>query len=132
MVVSSNSMTVVSIGNRSCGGVSMVLMSRAPVSAMCSVRGIGVAVSVSTSTVCRSILSLSLCITPKRCSSSMITSPRSLKRTLGWTSLCVPMTTSTEPAANAAITASACFFERNRESNSTDTGNSAMRSTNVL
>jgi len=62
----------------------------------------------------------------------MITKPRSLKRTLGWTSLCVPMTTSTEPAASAAITASACFFVRNRESNSTDTGNSAMRSTNVL
>ena len=132
MIFSSNSITVVSIGSRSCGGVSMVLMSRAPVRAMCSVRGIGVAVSVNTSTVCRSILSFSLCSTPKRCSSSMITSPSSLNRTFFWMSLCVPTTMSTEPAASPSMVASACFFDRNRESNSTEIGNSAMRSRKVL
>ena len=56
-------------------------MSRMPSSDRCSVRGIGVAVSVSTSTVCRSCLSRSLCSTPKRCSSSMMTRPRSLNCT---------------------------------------------------
>jgi len=45
------------------------------------VRGIGVAVSVSTSTVSRNRLRRSLCSTPNRCSSSMITSPRFRKRT---------------------------------------------------
>ena len=39
---------------------------------MCRVRGIGVAESVSTSTVVRKVLSHSLSSTPKRCSSSMI------------------------------------------------------------
>ena len=34
--------------NRSTGGVAMTLMSRTPLSAICNVRGIGVAVSVST------------------------------------------------------------------------------------
>jgi hypothetical protein len=45
-------------------------MSRSPDMAMCSVRGIGVAESVSTSTVVRRALRCSLCSTPKRCSSS--------------------------------------------------------------
>jgi len=43
---------------------------------MLSVRGIGVAVSVSTWTSARSSLRRSLSLTPKRCSSSMMTSPR--------------------------------------------------------
>ena len=51
---------------------------------MCKVRGMGVAESVSTSTVVRRVLSHSLSSTPKRCSSSMITSPRSLNATSFW------------------------------------------------
>ena len=51
-------------------------MSRRPTSDMCSVRGIGVAESVSTSTVARSVFSRSFTSTPNRCSSSMITRPR--------------------------------------------------------
>ena len=73
--------TVVRMARRSAGGVVMIDRSRSPISAMCSVRGIGVAVSVSTSTCVRSFLRRSLCVTPKRCSSSTTTSPRSLKRT---------------------------------------------------
>ena len=46
----SNWTTLVSIASRSFGGVSMIDMSRMPASDMCSVRGIGVAVIVSTST----------------------------------------------------------------------------------
>ncbi len=68
---------------------------------MCNVRGIGVAVMVITSTVARKALSRSLTPTPKRCSSSMTTSPR----LLNWTSACarrwVPMTRSTEPSADS-------------------------------
>ena len=52
-----------------------------PTSDMCSVRGIGVADSVSTSTERRISLRRSLCATPKRCSSSTITRPRFLKPT---------------------------------------------------
>ena len=46
---------------------------------MCSVRGIGVAVSASTSTSSRSDLSSSFCATPKRCSSSTIDEPEVLR-----------------------------------------------------
>ena len=49
------------MARRSSGGVVSELMSRRPSSAMCSVRGMGVAVIVSTSTVARMRLSRSLC-----------------------------------------------------------------------
>jgi hypothetical protein len=49
-----------STGRRSSGGVSMTLMSRAPLRDMCSVRGMGVAVRVSTSTSRRMLLELLL------------------------------------------------------------------------
>ena len=61
------------------GGSSMVDMSRMPDRAMFSVRGMGVADRVSTSTCRARSLSRSLWVTPKRCSSSMTSSPRSLK-----------------------------------------------------
>ena len=90
-----------STGWRSSGGVCSVDISRMPVTAISSVRGIGVADIASTSTEVRSALSCSLCSTPKRCSSSMTTSPRSLNRTsldrMRW----VPMTRSTEPVGEA-------------------------------
>ena len=66
---------------------------------MCRVRGIGVAERVRTSTVARSDLSHSLSSTPNRCSSSMMTRPRSLNATSFWTSRCVPIRMSTPPAA---------------------------------
>ena len=68
--------------------------SRTPVSASCSVRGIGVAVSVSTCTSARSALSFSLCATPKCCSSSTTSRPRSLNVTPLPSSAWVPMTMS--------------------------------------
>ena len=52
--------TRVSTARRSAGGVSRFEMSRSPSSDMCSVRGMGVAVIVSTSTIVRSALSRSL------------------------------------------------------------------------
>ena len=73
----SNFTTCVWIDSRSLGGVSITDMSRMPTSDMLSVRGIGVAVSVSTSTLRRICLMRSLWATPKRCSSSTTSRPRS-------------------------------------------------------
>ena len=73
----SNFTTLVWMASRSFGGVSITDMSRIPTSDMFSVRGIGVAVIVSTSTFLRSCLIFSLCATPKRCSSSTTSRPRS-------------------------------------------------------
>ena len=73
--------TKVCTGMRSCGGSSMVDMSRMPDRAMFSVRGMGVAESVSTSTARLISLMCSLCATPKRCSSSTMSRPRSLNST---------------------------------------------------
>ena len=82
-----------------------------PASARLSVRGIGVADRVRTSTSRRSRLSRSLAATPNRCSSSTTTSPRSLNRTSLLSSRCVPMTMSTVPSARPSI-AAACSFAR--------------------
>ena len=67
--------TEVSTGCRSSGGVRMVDISRIPEMPISSVRGIGVADMASTSTSVRSCLRYSLCSTPNRCSSSMMTRP---------------------------------------------------------
>jgi hypothetical protein len=58
--------------------VRIVDISRMPVRLISSVRGIGVADIVRTSTAVRICLMNSLCSTPKRCSSSTMTRPRSL------------------------------------------------------
>ena len=85
-------------------GVAMIERSRTPVMASCSVRGIGVAERVSTCTSARRSFRRSLCFTPKCCSSSTITSPRSLNETPGLPSTaCVPTTMSTSPAAAPAL-----------------------------
>ena len=72
----------------------MIEISRSPLIAICMVRGIGVAVSVSTSTCERSSLSRSLWVTPNRCSSSMTHRPRFFQRTSLDSSRWVPITTS--------------------------------------
>ena len=59
------------------GGVDIMEMSRAPNSENCSVRGMGVAVSVRVSTSLRSMRIFSLAPTPNFCSSSMTSRPRS-------------------------------------------------------
>ncbi len=56
----------------------MMLRSLMPVEAMYKVLGMGVALSVSTSMFFLMAFSFSLCLTPKRCSSSTTSSPRSL------------------------------------------------------
>ena len=89
-------------------------MSRTPASARLSVRGIGVADSVRTSTSRLSCLSRSLAATPKRCSSSTTTRPRSLNRTSFDSSRCVPITRSTEPSARPCTALSCSPLETNR------------------
>lgn len=100
----------------------MVDISRMPVTAISRVRGIGVADMVSTSTLARSFFSCSLCSTPKRCSSSTITRPRSLNLVSEENSRWVPMTTSTEPANRPSRTALASESLWNRDSAFTVTG----------
>ena len=89
------------MGYRLGGGVCITDRSLAPMSENCSVRGMGVAVSVRVSTLVRICLSFSLTETPNFCSSSMMSSPRSLNFTLLPTSLCVPMMMSVLPSSRS-------------------------------
>ena len=70
-----------------------------PVIAISRVRGIGVALIDSTSTLVRSRFICSLCSTPNRCSSSTTIRPRSLSRMSGLSSRWVPITMSTRALA---------------------------------
>ena len=98
---------------------------------MCSVRGIGVAVIVSTSTVARSALSRSFTSTPNRCSSSMINSPRLWNFTSGDARRCVPMRMSSGPSAARSKMFFCSFGVQNRERAAISNGNSAIRAENV-
>ena len=110
----------------------MIEMSRSPASDMWSVRGIGVAVSASTSTSSRSERSSSFWATPKRCSSSTITSPSCFGITSRESTRCVPIRTSTLPAAKSRRICLTSAGLRKRETISTRTGKSAKRSRNVF
>lgn len=85
-----NGTSSVLMGRRPGGGVEMSEASRNPASAMCSVRGMGVALSVSTSRLLRRPLMVSLCLTPKRCSSSITSRPRLRNRGASESRACVP------------------------------------------
>ncbi len=100
----------------------MIDISRMPESAICRVRGIGVAVRVSTCTSARRALSASLCLTPKCCSSSTITRPRSLNWTCLDSTAWVPMTISISPDARPARVSAASAAGTRRESRRTLTG----------
>ena len=84
----------------------MTLMSRVFTRAMCSVRGIGVAERASTSMPCFHCFIFSFWATPKRCSSSIMSSPRSWNTTSDWSRRCVPMMMSTFPSASRCRTSS--------------------------
>ena len=96
-----------------------------PVTPISSVRGIGVADMASTSTSVRSRFRYSLCSTPNRCSSSMITSPSSLKRVSADSSRCVPITTSTLPSNRPRCVSATSLSLWNRDMARTTTGNGA-------
>ncbi len=101
---SSNSPTWVRMGRRAAGGVLTIERSRMPVRAISSVRGMGLAVSVRTSTPSAIALIDSLWLTPKRCSSSTTRRPSFLNVTSWPSSRWVPTTTSMEPSASPART----------------------------
>ena len=94
---------------------------------MLSVRGIGVADSVRTSTPREISFNRSLWLTPKRCSSSTIKSPRSLKCTFFCSSLCVPMIKSILPDSSSCKVFFICVAVRKRDSTSIVTGNEPKR-----
>ncbi len=123
--------TKVRIGCRSSGGVASVDISRMPVTAISSVRGMGVALIARMSTLVLSFFRASLCSTPKRCSSSMMTSPRSLKWMLGLSRRCVPITISTVPSAMPSIVSFDSVSVWNRLRARRCTGKPANRSAKV-
>ena len=132
MISSLCSITNVCIGRRSTGGSSNTLMSRMPVKLICSVRGIGVALSVRTSTFPFICLIFSLCVTPNRCSSSTINNPKFLNSTSLDSRRCVPTIISTCPFRSRSIDFFCCAGVRKRDNISTLTGKSPSRSHNVL
>ena len=80
---------------------------------------------------CAGLSSVSLCSTPKRCSSSMMTSPRSLNLIFGFSSLCVPMTTSTVPVSSPSMASLSLFGGLESAHGRTLTGKPSNRSLNV-
>src|SRR6267378_3831184 len=123
--------TKVLIASRFSGAAATTEKSRIPSSDIASVRGIGVAVRVRTSTSARSRFSASLWRTPKRCSSSMITSPSAENFMSLASSLCVPMTMSTSPEASCWTIWLASLELLKRDSSAIRTGQSAKRSEKV-
>ena len=112
---SSYSPTYVRTGRRPSGGVSITVMSRSPARDIWSVRGIGVADRLSTSTRSLSWRNSSFCLTPKRCSSSTISRPRSFGRTSRESRRWVPIRMSTLPSAKSATASRDSFGVRKRD-----------------
>ena len=102
-----------------------------PARARLSVRGMGVADSVSTSTSRFSCLSRSFAATPKRCSSSTTTRPRSLNCTSFESRRWVPMTISTVPSARPWSVAVWAAGATKRDSRRTSIGKAPNRCENV-
>ena len=125
--VSVSSATYVCTGSRSRGAVRIVEMSRIPVKDICNVLGMGVAVIVRQSILLRRCFIFSLCSTPNRCSSSRISSPRSLNFTSADNSLCVPITKSMEPSASPSSEAFVSFGVAKRLSTAIFTPNGSKR-----
>ncbi len=98
---------------------------------MCSVRGMGVALMLRTCTFVVICLSRSLCRTPKRCSSSTTSNPRSRNTTSFENRRCVPTAISIFPSASSSIDFFSSLAGRRRENISMRTGNAAKRCLSV-
>ena len=127
----SYSPTKVMIGFLSVGGVLSSVKSLIPVRLISSVRGIGVAVRVRTSTLLLNDLIFSLCVTPNRCSSSITSKPRSLNLISSDRRRCVPMMRSISPSLNLEITCLASLLVRNLLRTATSIGKGDNLSANV-
>ena len=97
-----------------------------PLIAILSVLGIGVADRVRTSTFGKRSLIFSFCATPKRCSSSTISRPKSLNLISEPKILCVPTNKSTLPKAKSLSTSFCLVGETKRLSISILTGNASI------
>ena len=128
MISSEKTCDSVTIGWRLGGGVEMTDRSREPMSENCSVRGIGVAVRVSVSTLTAICVSFSLAATPNFCSSSMISSPRSRNLICLPSILWVPIRMSIRPDSRSARICPASLAVLVRLRYSTRTGKSRRRS----
>ena len=120
--------TNVLIASRCRGGVAIMDKSRMPDSDIFRVRGIGVAVMVNRSTWARRAFNFSLWRTPNRCSSSIITRPRSLYLIASDNNLCVPIKISILPSASCARVSLSDFFAVKRVKIAIRIGQSANRS----
>ena len=132
MASSLKTITSVCMGWRFGGGVLIMLRSLAPIKLNCKVLGIGVAVSVSESTVALICFNFSLAATPNFCSSSIIITPKSLNLTSLLSNACVPMIMSIFPSANFASVSFFSLEDLKRLIKSTVTGKSFKRSPKVL
>ena len=94
--------------------------------------GMGVAVMESKSTLARRAFRLSFWRTPKRCSSSITTKPKSWNLTEDCSSLCVPIKMSTLPSATLLTAWLISLPVLKRLITSTCTGQSAKRSRKLL
>ena len=110
----------------------MIDRSRTPDSDICKVRGIGVAVRVRTCTSLRISFNRSLWVTPKRCSSSITSRPRFLKRTDLASKAWVPITMSTVPRDMPSRVRLASRALTKRDNWLTVIGNPRKRSANDL
>ena len=119
------------MGFLSVGGVFRSVRSLIPVRLISSVRGIGVAVSVRTSTLLFKDFIFSLWDTPNRCSSSIISKPRSLYSMSSDRSRCVPITRSTSPSLTLEMISLASFWAMNLLSTSTFMGKGLSLSVKV-
>ena len=128
---SRRSCTKVLIDSRLAGGVAIIDKSRMPLKDMFSVLGIGVAVRVMTSTSARNARRRSFWRTPKRCSSSIMTRPKSLNAKSEPNTLWVPITISTLPLPQSSATCEFSLLLCRRLTDSILTGHCAKRSLNV-
>ena len=114
------------------GGVSITDKSRIPSIDIWSVLGIGVAVNVKTSTWVFNSFRRSLCLTPKRCSSSIIIKPKSKNSTSLESKRWVPIIKSTRPFFNLARISVCCVLVWKRLRTSTFTPKLIKRSVKLL
>ena len=127
----SKGITKVRTARRSTGGVAIRLSSLTPENAICKVRGMGVAVSVSTWTSLRSCFRRSLWATPKCCSSS-ITSRVKLRKSIFLPSRAwVPITISICPLRIPSRVDLASAVLTRRDNCRTSTGMPAKRTLKV-
>ncbi len=112
--------TTVSISFLPCGAVVIIESDRIPESAIDNVRGIGVADSERISICARIFFRCSFCFTPKRCSSSIISSERFVHGIACESNACVPIIIAGFPSWSTAFALRTSSREENRDTRKID------------